>query len=289
MSAFLHQDQSPLSVARKCQLLGLSRTTSYRLRIQKDPKEQDADLRACIHQIALEMCCYGYRSILAQLKRQGKKVGERRVRRLLREDNLLCLRKKRFLVTTDSDHNLPVYPNLAKELVLTDIDQLWRADITYVRLRHEFVYLAAVLDAYSRRVIGWALERYLDTRLCRQALSEALSCRQVKAGLVHHSDRGVQYASQEYTDTLKAAGIKISMSRRANPYDNAQMERFMRTLKYEEVYLREYENLAEARECIGHFIEEVYNQKRLHSALGYVPPVEFEQTLREQQNQPTPP
>jgi putative transposase len=157
-----------------------------------------------------------------------------------------------------------------------------------VRLRHEFVYLAAVLDAYSRRVIGWALERYLDTRLCSQALSQALACREVKAGLVHHSDRGVQYASQEYTERLKAAGIQISMSRRANPYDNAQMERFMRTLKYEEVYLREYENLDDARECIGHFIEQVYNQKRLHSALGYVTPAEFEQTLKEQ-NLPTSP
>jgi transposase InsO family protein len=288
MSLFLHQDQSPLSVERKCQLLGLRRATSYRLRTPPDPNEEDADLRACIHQIALEMSCYGYRSILAQLKRQGEQVGERRVRRLLREDNLLCLRKKRFVVTTDSDHALPVYPNLAKELVLTDTDQLWRADITYVRLRHEFVYLAAVLDAYSRRVIGWALERYLDTRLTMQALSMALSARAVTSDLVHHSDRGVQYASTEYTETLKRAGIQISMSRRANPYDNAQMERFMRTLKYEEVYLREYENLSEAREGIGHFIEQVYNQKRLHSALGYVPPVEFEQTLKERQ-QPTPP
>jgi transposase InsO family protein len=288
MSVFVHTDQSALSVARKCQLLGLTRATSYRLRMPTDPKERDADLRACIHQIALEMSCYGYRSIFAQLKRQGEKVGERRVRRLLREDNLLCLRKKRFVVTTDSDHDLPLYPNLAKDLVLLGTDQLWRADITYVRLCHEFVYLAAVLDAYSPRVIGWAIERYLDTRLCSQALSMALASRQVKAGLVHHSDRGVQYASQEYTQTLKAVGIQISMSRRANPYDNAQMERFMRTLKYEEVYLREYENLSEARACIGHFIEEVYNRKRLHSALGYVPPAEFEQTLK-QQNQLTPP
>jgi transposase InsO family protein len=289
MSAFVHADTSPLSVTRKCQLLGLTRASAYRLRTPPDPREEDADLRASIHQIALEMCCYGYRSILAQLKRQGERVGERRVRRLLREDNLLCLRKKRFVVTTDSDHDLPVYPNLAKNLSVTDTDQLWRADITYVRLRHEFVYLAAVLDAYSRRVIGWALERYLDTRLTLQALHRALVCREIKAGLVHHSDRGVQYASTEYTETLKAVGLQISMSRRANPYDNAQMERFMRTLKYEEVYLRDYENLTEARECIGQFIEQVYNQKRLHSALGYVPPVEFEQTLREQQNQPTPP
>lgn len=286
MSLFLHQNQDALSVARKCTLLGLGRATSYRLHTPPDPKEEAADLRARIHQIALEFSCYGYRPILAQLKRQGVQVGERRVRRLLREDNLLCLRKRRFVLTTDSDHALPVYPNLARGLLLTDTDQLWRADITFVRLRQEFIYLAVVLDAFSRRVIGWALQRYLDTRLTMQALERALSCRQVQDGLVHHSDRGVQYASQEYTEALKTAGIAISMSRRANPYDNAQVERFMRTLKYEEVYLREYANLTDARECIGHFIEQVYNEKRLHSALGYVPPVEFEQTLKQQQ--PTP-
>ena len=286
MSAFVHGDTTPLSVARKCHLLGLGRATSYRLHRPADATEANADLRARIHQIALEMSCYGYRPILAQLKRQGYIVGERRVRRLLREDNLLCLRKRRFVVTTDSDHDLPVYPNLAKALLPTDTDPLWRADITYIRLRSEFVYLAVILDAFSRRVIGWALERYLDTRLAMQALERALGCRQIKDGLVHHSDRGVQYASNDYTDALKAAGIQISMSRRANPYDNAQAERFMRTLKYEEVYLREYANLADARACIGQFIEQVYNCKRLHSALGYVPPVEFEQTHKQQ---PTPP
>jgi putative transposase len=281
MSLFLHQSTDDLSIARKCTLLGVGRASSYRLCMPADPKEADADLRARIHQIALEFSCYRYRPILAQLKRQGYSVGERRVRRLLREDNLLCLRKRRFVVTTDSDHDLLVYPNRAKDLLLTDTDQLWRADITYVRLRHEFVYLAVILDAYSRRVIGWALERYLDTRLTLAALDMALSTRPVRPGLVHHSDRGVQYASQEYTDALKAAGIAISMSRRANPYDNAQAERFIKTLKYEEVYLREYANLADARECIGQFIEQVYNRKRLHSALGYVPPVEFEQTLKQ--------
>jgi transposase InsO family protein len=260
----------------------LGRATAYRRRTLADPKEADADLRARIQQIALEMSCYGYRPIRAELKRQGVQVGERRVRRLLREDNLLCLRKRRFVVTTKSDHDLPVYPNLAKDLALTDTDQLWRADITYIRLRHEFVSLAVILDAFSRRVIGWALERFLDTRLTMQALEMALGCRQIKDGRVHHSDRGVQYASQDDTDALKAAGIKISMSRRANPYDNAQAERFMRTLKYEEVYLREYDTLTDARDCIGQFIEAVYNRKRLHSALGYAPPVEFEQTHKQQ-------
>jgi putative transposase len=285
MSVFLHDNQEAVSRVRKCQLLGLGRATSYRLRTLAAPTEGEADLRARIHQIALEMSCYGYRPLLAELKRQGIQVGERRVRRLLREDNLLCLRKRRFVVTTDSDHDLPIYPNLAKDLILTDTDQLWRADITYIRLRQEFIYLAVILDAYSRRVIGWALEHYLDTRLVMQALARTLSCRTAKEGLVHHSDRGVQYASQDYTDALKAAGIAISMSRRANPYDNAQAERFMRTLKYEEVYLREYQNLTDARECIEQFIEQVYNRKRLHSALGYVPPIEFEQALKQQ---PTP-
>jgi transposase InsO family protein len=268
MSVFLHTQENGLSVERKCRLLGLSRATSYRRRQPFFTAERDAHLRDAIQQIALEMPGYGYRTITRELKRQGSPVGARRVRRLMREDNLLCLRKRAFVHTTDSNHDLPLYPNLANGLILTDTDQLWRADITYVRLRQEFVYLAVILDAYSRRVIGWAIERYLDTRLTMQALAMALSTRQVRAGLVHHSDRGVQYASAEYTDALKAAGITISMSRRANPYDNAQAERFIKTLKYEEVYLREYANLADARACIGHFIEEVYNQKRLHSALG---------------------
>ena len=165
------------------------------------------------------------------------------------------------------------------ELTLSSINQLWVADITYIRLLREFVYLAVILDAYSRRVIGWALEPYLAASLALEALRMALASREIEAGLVHHSDRGVQYASSTYTDLLKERGIRISMSRRGNPYDNAKAERFMKTLKYEEVYMFEYETMAEARERIGHFLEEVYNQKRLHSALGYVPPVEFEQLL----------
>ncbi len=194
----------------------------------------------------------------------------------MRADNLLCRPRRRFVRTTDSAHSLPVFPNLARRLVLTAVDQLWVADITYIRLPAEFVYLAMILDAFSRRVIGWALDRHLLTELPLTALRMALRNRQVKAGLVHHSDRGVQYASANYVSLLVKHQIRISMSRTGNPYDNAKAERFMRTLKHEEVFLSDYQNLTEARASIRHFINEVYNRKRLHSALGYLPPVEFE-------------
>jgi putative transposase len=197
----------------------------------------------------------------------------------LREDNLLCVRKRKFVVTTDSNHGRKVYPNLAAEMVLTGVDQLWRADLTYIRLRDEFVFLAVILDAFSRRVIGWALGRTLEDELTLAALRMALQHRNVQPGLVHHSDRGSQYASNDYTDLLKAHGIQISMSRKGNPWDNAAVESFMKTLKYEEVLRNEYRDLAEARASIVQFLEQVYNQKRLHSALGYVPPAEFEAQL----------
>lgn len=239
----------------------------------------DVELRNEIQLIALEMSAYGYRRITFELKRRGLIVNHKRVLRLMREDNLLCIRKKKYIITTDSEHTLPVYPNLVPDLNLSGINQLWVADITYVRLEREFVYLAVILDVYSRRAVGWNLGRRLDSGLCIAALGMALETRGIEPGLVHHSDRGVQYASREYTDLLKENNIRISMSRKGNPYDNAYAESFMKTLKYEEVYLSDYRSFEDACESIGYFIEQVYNLKRLHSSLGYLPPVEYEQML----------
>jgi len=246
--------------------------------------DADMDLRDAIQRIALEMPSYGRPRITRELRNRGWKVNPKRVYRLMREDNLLCVRRRKFVVTTDSAHGLRVYPNLARQMVLTDVDQLWRADITYIRLREEFVFLAVIVDAYSRRVIGWALNRTLETDLPLTALRMALSRRTIGPGLVHHSDRGVQYASQEYTGLLKEHGIVISMSRKGNPWDNAACESFIKTLKYEEVYRNEYRDLADARASMQQFLERIYNRKRLHSALGYVPPAEFEAHLAAQKN-----
>jgi len=262
----------------------VSRRSFYRFDPDAKPVERDMDLRDAIQRIALEMPSYGRPRITAELRRRAWVVNAKRVHRILREDNLLCLRRRKFLVTTDSRHGFPIYPNLAGELQLTDINQLWIADITYIRLEVEFVYLAVVLDAFSRRVIGWALERTLEAKLTMTALKMALSRRKVKAGLVHHSDRGVQYAADDYTSLLVQHGIQISMSRKGNPYDNARTESFMKTLKYEEVYRQEYRDLPDALRSLRRFIEKVYNEKRLHSALGYLPPSEFETNLSRTNN-----
>ena len=233
-------------------------------------------MRDRIQRIALGNRRYGYRRVTAELRRQGLVVNHKKVLRLLRQDNLLAVRKKRFVLTTDSSHFLPVYPNLAARLRVDGVDQLWQADITYVRLRETFVYLAVVLDAYSRRVVGWRLGPTLEAELAVEALRGALEVRRPAAGLVHHSDQGVQYASRAYVELLEAHGAVMSMSRRGNPYDNARAESFMKTLKAEEVALRRYRTLDEARAFIGEFIDEIYNERRLHSALGYRPPAEFE-------------
>lgn len=270
---------TPIPLERLCRLAGVSRAGYYRWLEAPPAVDPDLDLRDEIQRIALESPSYGWPRITAELKRRGWDANHKRVYRIMREDNLLCLRRRKFVVTTDSNHDRPVYPNLARDMVLTGIDQLWVADITYIRLETEFVYLAVILDAYSRRVIGWALDRTLEDELTLVALRMALERRLPPPGLVHHSDRGVQYASQDYTDLLKSRDITISMSRKGNPYDNAACESFMKTLKYEEVHRQEYRDLAEARASIEHFLERVYNQKRLHSALGYRPPVEFEQGL----------
>lgn len=262
--------------------VGLSRSTlTRRLRAPSShvPSSNEVELRGQIQSIALEMRSYGYRPITEELHRRGVIVNHKRVLRLLRADNLLCLRRRAYVTTTDSNHKLTVYPNLARELVLSNINQLWVADITYIRLKREFIYLAVLLDAFSRRCIGWALSRQINTQLALAALRMALQTRTIQPGLVHHSDQGVQYASYEYVAVLHRYDIQISMSRTGNPYDNAQAERFMRTLKEEEVYLNDYETFPEVRTSVRHFIEAVYNRKRLHSAIGYLPPVEFEASL----------
>jgi putative transposase len=261
----------------------VSRSSFYRFDPEGQPgTDRDMELRDAIQRIALEMPSYGRPRITAELRRRGWTVNPKRVYRLLREDNLLCVRRRKFVVTTDSNHERKIYPNLARALVLTGVNQLWIADLTYIRLLQEFVFLAAILDAFSRRVIGWALDRSLDEQLTLSALHMALDRRTPLPGLVHHSDRGSQYASRDYTELLQANKIRISMSRRGNPWDNAACESFMKTLKYEEVYRNEYRDLVEARASIGTFLEKVYNQERLHSALGYVPPVEFEAQLARQ-------
>jgi len=267
------------------ELGGVSRASFYRFDEQATTRvDRDMDLRDAIQRIALKWPSYGRPRITAELKRRGWKVGPNRVRRIMREDNLLYVRKRKFLVTTDSNHGRKVYPNLKSAMELNRINQLWVADITYIRLEAEFVYLAVVIDAFSRRVIGWALDRTLEDDLPVEALRLALEQRQPAPGLVHHSDRGSQYASHDYTDLLKARGCQISMSHKASPWENGGCESWMKTLKYEEVFRQEYRDLAEARSCLERFIEKVYNQQRLHSALGYRPPAEFEQAWLTQQH-----
>jgi putative transposase len=266
-------------VEQQCQLAAVSRAGFYRYLRQSSPAQADLLLRARLQELAVahhRRC--GYRMLTGLLRREGQLVNHKRVLRLMREDNLLSLRRTKYVFTTDSRHNLPIYPNLARRVSLTKLNQLWVADITFIRLGSEFIYLAVVLDAYSRRVIGWDLGRTLQAELAIRALRMALKERDWNAEeLIHHSDRGVQYASSEYTEMLEQRGIQISMSRRGNPYDNARAERFMRTLKEEEVYGAAYQNLEDARSRIGEFLEQVYIRKRLHSALRYLTPEEFEQ------------
>jgi len=266
-----------LTIARMVELGGVSRASLYRYDGEAEPRpDRDMDLRDAIQRIALEWPSYGRPRITAALRREGWAVNPKRVYRLLREDNLLCIRKRKFVVTTDANHNRRVYPNLAEQMTLSGMNQLWVADITYIRLEAEFVYLAVVIDAFSRRVIGWALDRSVEDDLTLSALRMALELRRPPAGCVHHSDRGSQYASGDYTDLLKSYGCEISMSHKSSPWENAGCESWMKTLKYEEVYRQEYRDVTEVRASIARFIDEVYNQRRLHSALGYRPPVEFE-------------
>ena len=270
--------QGSLSIERMCQIGQVSRASFYRSFKEQKPLEEDMEVRSEIQKIVLQhRRRYGYRRVTAELRRRGIPVNHKRVARMMREDNLLAVQPRAFVVTTDSGHELEVYLNLARRMELTGVNQLWVADITYIRLRSEFVYLAVILDGYSRKVVGWALDRTLAARLAVEALTEAISRRQPPPGLVHHSDRGVQYASGGYVEILEKHQILPSMSRPANPYDNASCESFFKTLKREEIYANQYSDLDDLRTNIEEFIERYYNTCRLHSALGYRPPEEFEQ------------
>ena len=275
--------QGELTVERMCMLAGVSRAGYYRRWQASAPRQEETAVRDVIQRVALANRRYGYRRIAAQLRREGFVANHKRVLRLMRQDNLLCLRKRPFVpVTTDSRHEWRIVPNLARGLVPTGLDQLWVADITYIRLLEEFAYLAVLLDAFSRRVIGWAFDKHLRASLAIEALGMAISARRpVPGSLIHHSDRGVQYACGEYAAMLETYEIQPSMSRVGNPYDNAKAESFMKTLKQEEVDGRNYRDLNQARDAIGAFIEGVYNRQRLHSALAYRPPVEFEGNLQQ--------
>jgi transposase InsO family protein len=269
------------NIRRLCALAEVSRAGYYRRLGPHPAAREDADLRDLIHRIALADRHYGYRRVKRELFRQGVVVSYKRVARLMREDNLLALRGKPFVPrTTMSKHDCPIRPNLVRGLKPTGLDQIWVADITYVRLAEDFVYLAVILDAFSRKVVGWALADHLQASLALAALDMALAARKpAPDSLIHHSDRGVQYASNAYVERLESHGVAISMSRPANPYDNAKAESFMKTLKAEEVNGQIYLDLEDAQRRIGAFIETVYNAKRLHSALGYKPPDEFEAAL----------
>ena len=270
--------QGKLSIERMCQLACVSRAGFYRSLQEREPLEENMEVRSMIQKIFAEhKRRYGYRRVSAELRRRGMPVNHKRVARLMREDNLLAVQPKWFVITTDSEHELEVHLNLAGRMTLTGINQLWVADMTYIRLHSEFVYLAVILDAFSRKVIGWELDRTLAARLPIAALEKAIADRKPPPGVVHHSDRGIQYACGDYAGILRRHGIIPSMSRPANPYDNAICESFMKTLKREEIHAGEYRDLDHLRENITAFIDGYYNRVRLHSALGYKPPEEFEQ------------
>lgn len=261
-----------------CELAGVSRASFYRDWEHKAPGEAEVALRDAVQRTALAHRDHGYRRITPLIQRGGFVVGQERVRRILRSDNLLAVRRRKFVVTTDSNHRFRVHPNLAESMELTALNQLWVADITYIRLRREFVFLAVVLDAFSRKAIGWELGRTLETRLALAALEAAIACRHPQPGLVHHSDRGTQYASNEYVRRLEACGAHLSMSRAARPWENGKCESFIKTLKREEIDARRYADFAELRQHVDEFMKQIYNKVRLHSALGYVSPEQFEQS-----------
>jgi putative transposase len=273
-----------------CHAAQVSRAGFYRDWQERKPEAEEMELRSRIQQIVVaHRRCYGYRRVKRDLKEQGWIVNHKRVVRIMGEDNLLAVQRRKFIVTTDSDHDLPVFRNLAAVMKgkLTGINQLWVADITYIRLREEFVYLALVLDVYSRKVVGWALADSLDAGIVLTALGRAIVTRKPQPGLVHPSDRGAQYACREYIALLEEHGIEPSMSRAGNPYDNAHCESFIRTLKQEEIYTRKYRDRADLELHVAEFLEKYYNRRRLHSALGYRTPEDFERSLPASVRQPT--
>ena len=261
-----------------CYLAGVSRASYYRRCEEAAPDEAEMAVRAAIHEEVLKhRRRYGGRRISQALRRSGMVVGRHRATRIMREDNLLAIRYRKYILTTDSRHDNPVYLNLARRMTVTGVNQLWVADITYIRLRTEFVYLAVVIDRFSRKAIGWALDRSLAAAVAVAALQQAITRRQPPPGVVHHSDQGVQYSCGDYVAALQAGGMLASMSRPGNPYDNAFCESFMKTLKQEEIYCNQYRDFAELSAHLEEFIEGYYNRLRLHSALGYRTPEEFEQ------------
>lgn len=275
--------QSSLPVIRSCNAFDITARGYYKWKHRKEPADQNALLRGQIHELALEFPKYGYRRVTHALQRDGELVNHKRVLRLMKEENLLVRRKKFTPKTTQSNHGLQKYPNLVKDLVLTGINQAVVSDITYIRLLYEFVYLAVIMDLFSRRCVGWAVSRNPDTQLTLDALNNAIALRGVAnlAGCVHHSDQGVQYAAFAYVERLKEVRMLSSMGEKGNSYENAFAESLIKTIKYEEVYMNEYETLGDVHRNIREFIEGVYNKKRLHSSIGYKPPIEFEEKKEE--------
>jgi len=267
-----------------CELTAVSRASFYRDWEQKTPSEAEVALRDAVQRLALSHRGHGYRRITPLVQRAGFVVGQEKVRRILKADNLLAVRRRKFVLTTDSNHRFRVHPNLAESMELTAVNQLWVADITYIRLRRDFVFLAVVLDAFSRKAIGWELGRTLESKLPLAALEAAIANRRPRPGLVHHSDRGTQYASSEYVKRLEGCGAHLSMSRPARPWENGKCESFIKTLKREEIHARSFANFAELRQHVEEFIEQIYNKVRLHSALDYHSPEEFERLPKPEVN-----